>query len=141
MSEIKSLQRILAVQLLYQSSINTNDGDFDIDELLEQSIKTKSFNKLKKKSNLNFTKRIYSGVFLNNKAIDEDILLALGSSHNFKKFENLLKFILRAAVFELKYDNQLSKNIIISEYLKVTDSFYSNKEASLVNGILDNIQK
>lgn len=141
MSEIKSLQRILAVQLLYQSSINANDEDFDIDQILEQSIETKSFNKLKKKSNLNFTKKIYSGVFLNNKAIDEDILLALGSSHNFKKFENLLKFILRAAVFELKYDNQLSKNIIISEYLKVTDSFYSNKEASLVNGILDNIQK
>ena len=141
MSEIKSLQRILAVQLLYQSSINANDEDFDIDQILEQSIETKSFNKLKKKSNLNFTKKIYSGVFLNNKAIDEDILLALGSSHNFKKFENLLKFILRAAVFELKYDNQLSKNIIISEYLKVTDSFYSNKEASLVNGILDNIKK
>ena len=141
MSEIKSLQRILAVQLLYQSSINANDEDFDIDQILEQSIETKSFNKLKKKSNLNFTKKIYSGVFLNNKAIDEDILSALGSSHNFKKFENLLKFILRAAVFELKYDNQLSKNIIISEYLKVTDSFYSNKEASLVNGILDNIQK
>ena len=141
MSEIKSLQRILAVQLLYQSSINANDEDFDIDQILEQSIETKSFNKLKKKSNLNFSKKIYSGVFLNNKAIDEDILLALGSSHNFKKFENLLKFILRAAVFELKYDNQLSKNIIISEYLKVTDSFYSNKEASLVNGILDNIQK
>ena len=141
MSEIKSLQRILAVQLLYQSSINANDEEFDIDQILEQSIETKSFNKLKKKSNLNFTKKIYSGVFLNNKAIDEDILLALGSGHNFKKFENLLKFILRAAVFELKYDNQLSKNIIISEYLKVTDSFYSNKEASLVNGILDNIQK
>tara|TARA_Y100000022_G_scaffold42916_1_gene35527 strand:+ start:970 stop:1395 length:426 start_codon:yes stop_codon:yes gene_type:complete len=141
MSEIKSLQRILAVQLLYQSSINNNDGNFDIDEILKQSIETKDFNKLKKKSNLNFTKKIYSGVFLNNKSIDEDIILALGSSHNFRKFENLLKFILRAAVFELKYGEQLSKNIIISEYLKVTDSFYSNKEASLVNGILDNVQK
>lgn len=141
MTEIKSLQRILAVQLLYQSSINNNDGNFDIDEILKQSIETKNFNKLKKKSNLNFTKKIYSGVFLNNKSIDEDIILALGSSHNFRKFENLLKFILRAAVFELKYGEQLSKNIIISEYLKVTDSFYSNKEASLVNGILDNVQK
>jgi len=141
MSEIKSLQRILAVQLLYQSSINNNDRNSDIDELLKQSIETKDFNKLKKKSNLNFTKKIYSGVFLNNKSIDEDIILALGSSHNFRKFENLLKFILRAAVFELKYGEQLSKNIIISEYLKVTDSFYSNKEASLVNGILDNVQK
>ena len=67
---------------------------------------------IKKKSNLNFAKKIYSGVKSNNKSIDADILLALGSSHDFKKFENLLKFILKAAVFELKYDNQLSKKII-----------------------------
>ena len=141
MTEIKSLQRMLAVQILYQKSINPNDDHFDIDETLKDAIETLKLNKLKKKSNLNFAKKIYSGVWSNNKSIDADILLALGSSHDFKKFENLLQFILKAAVFELKYDNQLSKKIIISEYLKITDSFYANNEASLVNGILDNIQK
>jgi len=141
MTEIKSLQRMLAVQILYQKSINPNDDYFDINETLKDIIETLKLNKLKRKSNLNFAKKIYSGVRSNNKSIDADILLALGSSHDFKKFENLLKFILKAAVFELKYDNQLSKKIIISEYLKITDSFYANNEASLVNGILDNIQK
>ena len=139
MTEIKSLQRMLAVQILYQKSINPNDDHFDINETLKDAIETLKLNKLKRKSNLNFAKKIYSGVRSNNKSIDADILLALGSSHDFKKFENLLKFILKAAVFELKYDNQLSKKIIISEYLKITDSFYANNEASLVNGILDNI--
>jgi N utilization substance protein B len=139
MTEIKSLQRMLAVQILYQESINPNDDSFDINETLKDTIETLKLNKLKKKSNLNFAKKIYSGVWSNNKSIDADILLALGSSHDFKKFENLLIFILKAAVFELKYDNQLSKKIIISEYLKITDSFYANNEASLVNGILDNI--
>ncbi len=141
MTEIKSLQRMLAVQILYQKSINPNDDHFDINETLKDAIEALKLNKLKRKSNLNFAKKIYSGVRSNNKSIDADILLALGSSHDFKKFENLLKFILKAAVFELKYDNQLSKKIIISEYLKITDSFYANNEASLVNGILDNIQK
>ena len=139
MTEIKSLQRMLAVQVLYQESINPNDDSFDINETLKDAIETLKLNKLKKKSNLNFAKKIYSGVWSNYKSIDSDILLALGSSHDFNKFENLLKFILKAAVFELKYDNQLSKKIIISEYLKITDSFYANNEASLVNGILDNI--
>jgi len=139
MTEIKSLQRMLAVQILYQESINPNYDSFDINETLKDAIETLKLNKLKKKSNLNFAKKIYSGVWSNYKSIDSDILLALGSSHDFKKFENLLKFILKAAVFELKYDNQLSKKIIISEYLKITDSFYANNEASLVNGILDNI--
>ena len=141
MTEIKSLQRMLAIQILYQESLNPNYDSFDINETLKDAIETLKLNKLKKKSNLNFAKKIYSGVWSNNKSIDADILLALGTSHDFKKFENLLKFILKAAVFELKYDNQLSKKIIISEYLKITDSFYANNEASLVNGILDNIQK
>jgi N utilization substance protein B len=141
MTEVKSLQRMLAVQILYQKSINPNDDHFDINETLKDAIETLKLNKLKRKSNLNFAKKIYSGVRSNNKSLEADILLALGSSHDFKKFENLLKFILKAAVFELKYDNKLSKKIIISEYLKITDSFYANNEASLVNGILDNIQK
>ena len=141
MTEVKSLQRMLAVQILYQKSINPNDDHFDINETLKDVIETLKLNKLKRKSNLNFAKKIYSGVRSNNKSLEADILLALGSSHDFKKFENLLKFILKAAVFELKYDNKLSKKIIISEYLKITDSFYANNEASLVNGILDNIQK
>ncbi len=132
---------MLAVQILYQESINPNDDSFDINETLQDAIETLKLNKLKKRPNLNFAKKIYSGVWSNNKFIDADIILALGSSHDFKKFENLLKFILKAAVFELKYDSQLSKKIIISEYLKITDSFYANNETSLVNGILDNIQK
>ena len=141
MTEIKSLQRMLAVQILYQKSINSNDDHFGINEIFKDAIETLKLNKLKRKSNLNFAKKIYSGVRSNNKSIEADILLALGSSHDFKKFENLLKFILKAAVFELKYDNQLSKKVIISEYLKITDSFYAKNETSLVNGILDNIQK
>ena len=141
MSEIKSLQRMLAVQLLYQESLNPNNNDFNINKMLKETIETLKLNKLKKQSNLNFAKKIYQGVLSNNNSIDNDILSTLGSSHDFKKFENLLKFILKAAVFELNYDNQLSKKIIISEYLKITDSFYDNKEASLINGILDNIQK
>ena len=102
MTEVKSLQRMLAVQILYQKSINPNDDHFDINETLKDAIETLKLNKLKRKSNLNFAKKIYSGVRSNNKSLEADILLALGSSHDFKKFENLLKFILKAAVFELK---------------------------------------
>ena len=94
---------MLAVQVLYQESINPNDESFDINETLMDAIETLKLNKLKKKPNLNFAKKIYSGVMTNNKAIDADILLALGSSHDFKKFENLLQFILKAAVFAVSY--------------------------------------
>lgn len=141
MSEIKSIQRLLAVQFLYQSSLNPDESNLDINNSLKEIIEALNLNKLKKRSNLNFAKNICTGVKSNNNAIDRDIISALGTSHSFKKFENLLKFILRAAVFELKYNSPLSKKIIISEYLKISDSFYDHKESSLVNGVLDNIEK
>ena len=40
MTEIKSLQRMLAVQILYQESINPNDDSFDINETLIDAIET-----------------------------------------------------------------------------------------------------
>ena len=66
MTEIKSLQRMLAVQILYHKSINSNDDHFDINETLKDAIETLKLNKLKRKSNLNFAKKIYSGVRSNN---------------------------------------------------------------------------
>ena len=140
MSEIKSLQRMVAIQLMYQVSINPNEKDLDIEKALNEIIEALNLNKLKKKSNLNFAINLFKGVKINKEAIDQKIISSLGTSHTFKKFENLLKFILRSAVFELSFDNNLSKKIVISEYLKITDSFYNSKETSLINGVLDNIE-
>ena len=140
MSEIKSLQRMVAIQLMYQVSINPYEKDLDIKKALNEIIEALNLNKLKKKSNLNFAINLFEGVKINKEAIDQKIISSLGTSHTFNKFENLLKFILRSAVFELSFDNNLSKKIVISEYLKITDSFYSSKETSLINGVLDNIE-
>jgi len=140
MSEIKSLQRMVAIQLMYQVSINPNEKDLDIKKALNEIIEALNLNKLKKKSNLNFAINLFEGVKINKEAIDQKIISSLGTSHTFNKFENLLKFILRSAVFELSFYNNLSKKIVISEYLKITDSFYSSKETSLINGVLDNIE-
>ena len=62
MTEIKSLQRMLAVQVLYQESINPNDDSFDINKTLIDAVETLKLNKLKMKPNLNFARKIYSGV-------------------------------------------------------------------------------
>ena len=141
MTDIKSLQRMLVVQSLYQLSINKTEKVNNLESFFIEVIEASNLNKLKEKSNLNFAISIFNGVSKNLDAINLDISEALGVSHNFNKMENLLKSIFHAAVFELNYGPKISKKIVIKEYLQITDSFYSGKEAGLVNGVLDNIKK
>ena len=141
MSEIKSLQRMLVVQALYQSSINKSLDDEPIESMFLHIVESLNMNKLKKKSNFNFAKTLYIGVKNNSVSIDYDISTALGSSHDYGKIEKLLRSIFQVAVYELNYGVELPKKVIISEYLKISDSFYSEKETSLVNGVLDNIKR
>ena len=141
MTEIKSLQRMLVVQSLYQISINTMERALDLEDFFKNIIETTKLNKLKKRPNLNFAISIFNGISKNSDAINLDISKSLGVSHNFNKMETLLQCILRAAVFELNYDQKIPKKVIIKEYLKITDSFYSKNEAGLVNGVLDNFKK
>ena len=141
MSDIKSLQRMLVVQSLYQLSINKTEKVNNLESFFIEVIEASNLNKLKEKSNLNFAISIFNGVSKNLDAINLDISEALGVSHNLNKMENLSKSIFHAAVFELNYGPKISKKIVIKEYLQITDSFYSGKEAGLVNGVLDNIKK
>ena len=43
MSDIKSYQRLLAVQAIYETSINSNEVDTTIDELLKYIIENSNF--------------------------------------------------------------------------------------------------
>ena len=61
----KSLQRLLAVQALYQISINELSEENSIDSILKTALLQPGLEELKKKPNFNYAKKIISG-FLNN---------------------------------------------------------------------------
>jgi transcription termination factor NusB len=63
MSEPKSLQRLLAVQALYQISINELSSENSIDSILETAIQQPGLEELKKKPNFNYAKKILNGFF------------------------------------------------------------------------------
>ena len=54
MSDIKSLQRMLVVQSLYQLSINKTEKVHNIESFFIEVIEASNLNKLKEKKNLNF---------------------------------------------------------------------------------------
>ena len=139
MSNIKSLQRLLVVQALYQLSINKDAKNSSIKEVFYQIIESSEYKHSISKSNLNFADKIFHGVQDNLNEIDNDLSQVLSKKNKINKIDPLLLAIFHPAIYELKYDPKISKKVVISEYLMIADKFFSKKEISLLNGVLDNV--
>ena len=139
MSNIKSLQRLLVVQTLYQLSINKDANHSSIQDIFEQIIESSEYKHSISKSNLNFADKIFHGVHDNLNRIDNDLRQVLSNKNKIDKIDPLLLAIFHPAIYELKYGAKISKKVVISEYLIIADKFFSEKEIGLLNGVLDNI--
>jgi N utilization substance protein B len=137
MSEPKSLQRLLAVQALYQISINELSSENSIDSILETAIQQPGLEELKKKPNFNYSKKILNGFLENSPQIDLLIRTSLTASRSLDKLDKLIQAILNLAIYEIKFGPKVPKKIIINEYLNISHIFFTGAESKLINGILD----
>ena len=141
MSDIKSYQRLLAVQALYESSINIRGMDLPFDELITHIIKNSDFKNKLDGVKLLLTKEIYKGVISNLETIDLILKKSLNNESKIRSFDKLLLSIFRCAIYEIAVKNETSKKILISEYLLISNHFFDIKEAALLNGVLDNLRE
>jgi N utilization substance protein B len=137
MSEPKSLQRLLAVQALYQISINELSSENSIDSILETAIQQPGLEELKKKPNFNYARKILNGFLENSTQIDLLIRTSLTASRSLDKLDKLIQAILNLAIYEIKFGPKVPKKIIINEYLNISHIFFTGAESKLINGILD----
>ena len=140
MSDIKSYQRLLAVQALYEFTINNKGIDDSFDELLLHIVENSNFKNKINTSKLLLTKDIFKGVFFNLKKIDLILKSSLKDKSKVQSFDKLLLSIFRCAIYEIEVKKEISKKIVISEYLLISNHFFGNKEATLLNGVLDNLR-
>ena len=140
MSDVKSYQRLLAVQALYEFTINKKDKDDSFDELLLHIVENSEFKNKINSSKLLLTKEIFKGVFFNLEKIDLILESSLKNKSKVKSFDKLLLSIFRCAIYEIEVKKEISKKIVISEYLLISNHFFGNKEATLLNGVLDNLR-
>ena len=140
MSDIKSYQRLLAVQALYEFTINKKNIDDSFDELLLHIVENSDFKNKINSSKLLLTKEIFKGVSSNLKEIDLKLTSSLNDKSKVQSFDKLLLSIFRCAIYEIEVKKQISKKIVISEYLLISNHFFGNKEATLLNGVLDNLR-
>ena len=141
MTDIKSIQRLLVVQTVYEQTLNKNREDIKVEELFSDIIKQSSYKDKLKKSNLNFAKELYIGLRKNHVGIGKILLSSLSNKNKLKTMDKLLLSIFKVAIFELMFQEKISKKIVISEYLMIANRFFEDSEIGLLNGVLDNLQK
>ena len=140
MSSLKSFQRLLVVQAIYEISINKERIKEETEEILKDIIQNLDLGKKLEKSNLNFAKRLLDGVIDKIDQIEDVLSKSFNNKKKLKKSDNMLLAIFKPAIFEIIFEKNTSKNIVISEYLAIADRFLIKKETSLLNGILDNLK-
>ena len=140
MSDIKSYQRLLAVQALYEFTINKRGVSDSFDESLLHIVENSDFKNKINNSKLLLTKEILKGVYFNLKKIDSILKTSLTDKSKVQSFDKLLLSIFRCAIYEIEVKKEISKKIVISDYLLISNHFFGNKEATLLNGVLDNLR-
>ena len=140
MSDIKSYQRLLAVQAIYESSLNKEAINSTLDELLSHIIENVDFKNKVNGSKLLLTREIYIGVLSNLKKIDLILKNSLKNKNKVQTFDKLLLSIFRCAIYEIALKKDVSKKILISEYLLVSNRFFEARDTALLNGVLDNLE-
>ena len=140
MSDLKSLQRLLVVQAIYEISINKERIREETQEILRDIIYNLDLGKKLENSNLNFATRLFDGVVNKIDQIEGILMKSLNNKDKLKTSDIMLLAIFKPAIFEIVYETNTSKKIIISEYLAIADRFLIKKETSLLNGVLDNLK-
>ena len=84
MSKLKSLQRLLVVQSLYELTINVTRENDQVEDIFSDIIKESEYKYQIQKSNLNFAKKIFSGVKKNINDIEIILLKSIKNKNKVK---------------------------------------------------------
>ena len=88
-----------------------------------------------------FFAELVTGIGQNRADLDRRIAGVLTPDWPLERLDTVLRSILRAGAFELAHHAETPAKVVISEYMAITDSFFSGREPALVNGVLDTLAR
>ena len=131
----KSFSRYVAVQAIYNLSLQCDKKEIEKYFLDDNDFKLQldfDFHLDKKKFDKKFFSKIFNLLYEKNEFIDKLIKDNLGKDWSISRIPNVLLAILKAAISEMIVFPKTSIGIIISEYVILTESFFSKNEIIFV---------
>ena len=139
----RSAARLAAVQALYEMEVAGSSADPVLKEFMARrwGVASEDGDEVLCEADNTLMIDIVRGVTARMDEIDESIAPALSNDWTVARLEVLLRAILRCGVFELVALKDVPPRVVISEYMDVAHAFFTQKEPSLVNGVLDKIAR
>ena len=88
-----------------------------------------------------FIKDVVHGTIERKELIKELMDKELKSDINNNKTELMIRLMIMAAIYEFMYMHKVPVNVVITEYLKVSDFFVESSRKKFLNAILDKAAK
>lgn len=86
-----------------------------------------------------FFREIVRGVVARRDELDRMLAGALTTGREVDRLEIVLRVLLEAGAWELAERAEIPFRVVISEYVQLASSFFSERETSVVNAVLDRL--
>lgn len=133
--------RLAAVQALYQMEQTGQSGRAVIRDLMNDRLGVGPDEAPVEEADPDLFKSIVNATIEHQGAIDKAILSRLNKGWKLSRLDSTTRAILRAAVAELIAHIELSRRILLDEYVSLAHDFFDKTEANFVNAVLDNVSK
>ena len=88
-----------------------------------------------------YIKDTVSGTIEREELILENLKIILKDEFNPSRTDLILKLMILSATFELMFVHKIPINVIVSEYVKISDFFLETAHKGYLNAILDKVSK
>ncbi len=126
--QTRSEARIEAFKLIFQTEVNNDDIDFLFEHMLEELPKCAD--------NIDYIKTSVLGVINKKEELDEEIKKNLTSGWKIERITKVSLAVLRLAIFEIKYIEDVPTNVAINEAIEIEKKFDNPDNSAFVNGVL-----
>lgn len=126
--QTRSEARIEAFKLIFQTEVNNDDIDFLFEHMLEELPKSAD--------NIDYIKTAVLGVINKKEELDEEIKKNLTSGWKLERITKVSLAVLRLAIFEIKYIEDVPTNVAINEAIEIEKKFDNPDNSAFVNGVL-----
>ncbi len=122
--------RVVALQALYEIDLTRHDAEAVLDGLL-------SWQELSEAKG-RFARDLVCGVTQHREEID-DYIRSFATSWPLQQIAVIDRNILRLAIFEILFNNEVSVKIAINEAVELAKKFGSDNSPKFVNGVLGSV--
>lgn len=125
--------RTEAFKLIFESELNNESPDYLIEVMLEERPGSES--------NIGYIKTVYFGVLEKKDELDSMIEENLTSGWRLERISKVALAVLRLAVFEILYVEDVPEKVAINEAIEIDKKYDEPDNSAFVNGILGAIVK